>query len=712
MVSSIQGLSQEVVTLTYDLDQRKFLDPKIKPSYKKDNIVNGVLSIGGKSVEVIRLRVVRKWNDRELKKKSKNEGELASYLIESDQVKADSTFLISVQTLLSNSASSDDDLKAKSVESARRKFNDLSKTLNAATLDRIKIQAALTKAVEKTNKKLKGIRGDIKSRKDIIKELTGEKEVFNDTYFNTSANNTFAFSIGKLEMSEDYDFHFHWYSKNTSTAPIDSLKKRMDEIVENLLNATNSATDDTVRMLLGSEVDKINSEIFKNVYFVDSVDRSKDQKVKFADTLLKKFVNLYLDYQHVRDELQEFNNQIPEQQNLLLSLVNSPATLGNMLKPDQKTHISGLVLGELAFNETSLKDTLEIHSGLSVATLVTKYKSLESEIDNRVNSQIEIDISTELNRLGSSGIDNDPQEALELRNLLNKPNQYDQAKFDTWITNKGISGANKTTLIASYQDLGTFYNDSKALLSEIMAFEVETLNVSPAQAATFQDLITNPASYNLATFSVLVGAYRNTNVIQDRYADLKELRDEVPELEKELKEIKEEIDKLFDFLSYTYTRDGSVTSLGVASSENSTDVEGIRLSTTYGLAAIPLQDDFKVMEWAQFITMNIRWGDFDNELKGKDAFKNGLSRWSVAIGLLVTDDLQFNGQDLENTRLGFKPVIGINYQPMQHLTLGSGIVSFIPSSINNGPTRTTVRPYLSLSFDFNLFNYLIQKNSK
>ena len=137
-------------------------------------------------------------------------------------------------------------------------------------------------------------------------------------------------------------------------------------------------------------------------------------------------------------------------------------------------------------------------------------------------------------------------------------------------------------------------------------------------------------------------------------------------------------------------------------------MDGIRLSTVYGFGVVPLENDFGSIEWFQYIGVNIRWDDFDNRLPGKSAYKSLASRFAVTIGLATSSDMQYRGQHLDNLRIGFKPVIGLSFEPCKHVNLSTGIISFIPSAIGNSQQDPKVRPYFSLAFDFNLFNYLIQ----
>lgn len=165
-----------------------------------------------------------------------------------------------------------------------------------------------------------------------------------------------------------------------------------------------------------------------------------------------------------------------------------------------------------------------------------------------------------------------------------------------------------------------------------------------------------------------------------------------------------EIQKIFDDIKTLYTSVGTVTS---TSSTGATDIDGVIVSTTYGIGVVSL--DKNTIEWFRFFGVNIRLDGFDNRLPGKEAYHSGWSRLSLMIGISTTSDMQYKGNALENTRLGIKPVIGFNWEPVKHLNIGAGAISFIQESTSESQKDPKIRPYVSLSFDFNLFNYLIQK---
>lgn len=167
-----------------------------------------------------------------------------------------------------------------------------------------------------------------------------------------------------------------------------------------------------------------------------------------------------------------------------------------------------------------------------------------------------------------------------------------------------------------------------------------------------------------------------------------------------------EIQHEFDFIKELYIMSGIVT---YENQMGSTDVEGIQLSTIYGVANIFLGNS--TIELTNFAALNFRFGEFDNRLKKAETYKdNLLSRTSLMFGIATSSNLKYKGKDLENTGLGFKPIIGLHFEPMKHVNIGVGTIFFTQEPIGNNQRNPILRPFVSIGWDFNLFNYLIQKN--
>jgi hypothetical protein len=199
----------------------------------------------------------------------------------------------------------------------------------------------------------------------------------------------------------------------------------------------------------------------------------------------------------------------------------------------------------------------------------------------------------------------------------------------------------------------------------------------------------------------------NTNI--QSYQLMKEARLEIPEYESQLNSSFKIILNEFEKIKSFYVTGGPITTKNSTSAGGATDVDGIRISTTYGIGSAILESGFSDTEWFQFLGLNFRFDDYDKRIPGSEAFKSGKSRWSLMVGLAVTSNMQYKGSQLQNTRLGFKPVIGLNWEPLRGVNIGTGIISFLQDPSIGGHEETKIKPYLSMSFDFNVFNNLIQK---
>lgn len=175
-----------------------------------------------------------------------------------------------------------------------------------------------------------------------------------------------------------------------------------------------------------------------------------------------------------------------------------------------------------------------------------------------------------------------------------------------------------------------------------------------------------------------------------------------------MKDMSKQIKDSFEFVKTLFMAEGNISNTGSTTSSGETEVEGEIYSTTFGGGTVWLNDQY--FEWFRFIGINFRFGEFDNRLPNKDAFKDKFwSRLSLMAGLSTSSDMYFRGQKLLDTRIGFKPVLGVNIKPHKQVDVGIGTISFMPGTSDNTRRTAMFRPYISASFDFNIINYLIQK---
>ena len=147
----------------------------------------------------------------------------------------------------------------------------------------------------------------------------------------------------------------------------------------------------------------------------------------------------------------------------------------------------------------------------------------------------------------------------------------------------------------------------------------------------------------------------------------------------------------------------------IRSVDINTKLDATRVGTLYGIGRISFGDD--VWELTQFVATNFRFGPYDNRLKGEAAYKSWKSRFSIVFGIATTKDIEYKGQSLLDTRLGFKPILGVSYEPVKHVNIMVSSVSFLQETLSTSHSYslTKARPMLSIAFDFNAFNYLINK---
>lgn len=156
-----------------------------------------------------------------------------------------------------------------------------------------------------------------------------------------------------------------------------------------------------------------------------------------------------------------------------------------------------------------------------------------------------------------------------------------------------------------------------------------------------------------------------------------------------------------------YLKDISLVS-NVSSTSVETDMEGKKLGTMYGVAWVPLGNG--VNELTQFACFNFRFGSYDNRLKGGAAYESHLSRFSIMFGAATTK-MEYKGQNLLNTRIGIKPMLGISGEPAKRINFNAGVVAFVQEGVipEQPGTLTKFRFFAGVSFDFDAINELIKQ---
>ena len=153
----------------------------------------------------------------------------------------------------------------------------------------------------------------------------------------------------------------------------------------------------------------------------------------------------------------------------------------------------------------------------------------------------------------------------------------------------------------------------------------------------------------------------------------------------------------------------NITSASTSSSvvtSSTTDLIGTRIGTAYGVGFVDYSG-LKDVEMFQYFALKFYMGPYDKRLN--DPYQGKIhNRLSWLFGFITTDNLNYKGENLKNTNIGVKPLIGIGFDlwPKQ-VSINYGMVLFQQSSASNSSLR--VRHFVGLSFDFNVINYLIHK---
>ena len=246
--------------------------------------------------------------------------------------------------------------------------------------------------------------------------------------------------------------------------------------------------------------------------------------------------------------------------------------------------------------------------------------------------------------------------------------------------------------------------------NNMAAFNIKYLEkaCSNADSKAFQEWLNSNTSIDTTNARIAKSMVKSLNSLPIK---------KVKEYKESIAHLQDSVKKFIDTeVKNIYIAD-DIIPVSKSAASASTDLEGKKIGTIYGLAVIPFGekgDYWGVTELMQYVGLNFRLGSYDNELIGKEAYKSCLSHFSFLFGMVTTDNIEYKGQQIRNTRLGFKPIIGFSYEPIQQINISIGTMGFLqdPISSERSYSLTKFRPFVSIAFDFNIVNYLIKLKDK
>lgn len=304
--------------------------------------------------------------------------------------------------------------------------------------------------------------------------------------------------------------------------------------------------------------------------------------------------------------------------------------------------------------------------------------------------------------------------------------EYDSIKNNLVKHTSAISTLMKDSLIIGYISLYKAkenYNNNKKSITDLytsLQKIIDTTFIWKTMSERYKTLLSNQfksGEIDTVYFATFVDKFKeNKNIYsllkskpKDATLLFKSLLKNILVIDLNKTRISSEIKKLKD--SYVIE---DIVSSSLASSSIETDIDGVKVSTSYGIAAIPLGFNFNTFtptELSYYVALHYRLGAFDNRLSGKKAYKSLSSHFSIMTGIATTPNLKYKGVDLQNTRLGIKPMLGISYEPLKRFNISVGIIAFLLNQpgIQSEYSETKFKPFVSIAFDFDVINSLIHK---
>lgn len=489
------------------------------------------------------------------------------------------------------------------------------------------------------------------------------------------------------------------------------------------------------------KIEKLNEEILAlsstSKKLID-VKSETDDAEKIADTLsmylsklgysgLVEHDKVSETVKNLNQEIEKINSEIGKKSKAKIKLqsenIDIEVKLGNAKFAEELWIRKG---DETEFSFT-LQNTLEMTTNYSFDFKIFKQNNSPFPVANLLDN-----LMSKVDSLFSSGQHSIYPESLMKNDIQVTVNKINNELFsEVYVINKSQSEISLKGIEISRETLdkltiffGSYRIDTEGLkvekdieLSTIKAiyesFNEDAIYISLSQneKTKIAKLVDFIALYDSAMFRLELrnNKISDSTFIIGQYSNLKKARENIFNLEKQIVSLKDSIQKQFKFIKNLYTKSGNSSFVKQSSGTGQTDLDGTRLGTVFGIGLVSLENNFfQSPTWFLYVGVKIRWDDFDNRFQKKEKrYKSWRSRCAVVVAMSYTNNIYYNGQKLNDTYLGFKPVIGLSFEPVKHLDIGTGIISFIPESA--GIEKTEIRPYVSLSFDFNLFNYLIQK---
>ena len=153
------------------------------------------------------------------------------------------------------------------------------------------------------------------------------------------------------------------------------------------------------------------------------------------------------------------------------------------------------------------------------------------------------------------------------------------------------------------------------------------------------------------------------------------------------------------------------TSVVSASSayNSSADLVGVKIGTDLGLGITFFEN--READMFTYSALKFYFFPYDKRMVHPWGKNNFFGRTSFLFGVALSGNIFYKGQQLDNTRIGVKPLMGISIDVTKQFTFSGGLLFFNQSrpSPFSGESRLRARGFVSVGFDFDAINFLIRK---
>ncbi|MDW3194879.1 MAG: hypothetical protein R8G66_21070 [Cytophagales bacterium] len=146
-----------------------------------------------------------------------------------------------------------------------------------------------------------------------------------------------------------------------------------------------------------------------------------------------------------------------------------------------------------------------------------------------------------------------------------------------------------------------------------------------------------------------------------------------------------------------------------------TDLQAVMVGTSFGLANVWLNAGSREasdVDLFSYFAFKFFFAPVDKGLKNAYVGNRFFDRWYFLVGVVTSENFKFKNQDLQNTNLGVKPVVGFGRDFNRFISIEGGMVFYDQPNVSPAIESARLKGsfFLGLSFDVDIINALSKRD--